>query len=77
MIVKYRSNEMELLEGDRILDNGACYQVVTRTPTFLMHTARTKKLIKEGRLILAEGKYKSRFLGCKYELDLYKLKVGD
>lgn len=77
MVIKIRKREYDLNENDRILFNGACYQLITRQiksgfdknipiiPKILM-----EKLIKESKVILCKEKSKSPLIG---DLDLYKI----
>lgn len=77
MVIKIRKREYDLNENDRILFNGACYQLITRQiklgfdknipiiPKILM-----EKLIKESKVILCKEKFKSPLIG---DLDLYKI----
>ena len=76
MNVKIGRIMFELTENDRILDNGACYQLITRKigRPFEQQNPKLskvlfKKLLKKGSLVLANEKYKGMF----NEYDLYKI----
>ena len=78
MKIKCGRREIELLEEDRVLFNGNCYQIITQRQSSGFYNyitpkiakARAKTLIKKGDLILAEEKYEGLF-GEEY--DLYKI----
>lgn len=80
MIIKSGRYEYELTEKDRILFNGAVYILLTQKVLLnsgysnpMLTKSRVEKLIKEGKLILAEEKYKA----LSYEYDLYKIAEKD
>jgi hypothetical protein len=64
MIIKCGRREFNLNKDDVIFDNGACYQIKTRTYSegFFKHypviaSSKAKKMIKEGNLILVEESF--------------------
>ena len=72
MNIKCGRNEFELNEKDLIMDNGACYQLITRkvgigydASTPILAKTKAKQLIKEGKLKEVQLKnppYKDKFL---------------
>lgn len=80
MIIKIGRREYDVHDNDLILDNGACYQLITQkyfykwndvSPIFPKHLF--KKMKKEGQIVLSERKYKSAI--GKVEFDLYEFRV--
>ena len=76
MIIKCGRREFDLTPKDRILDNGAIYQIITReyfkswnyiTPVVAKKTF--KKLLREGKIRKSKDKYKGYF----GEMDLYEI----
>lgn len=77
LIIKCGRREFDLTPKDRILDNGAVYQIITReyfkswnyiTPVVAKQTF--KKLLREGKIRKSKDKYK----GCFGKLyDLYEI----
>ena len=74
MIIKCGRREFTVTENDLILDNGACYILITQSyqdgwskcnPTVAKSTF--KKLLKEGKLKLSPRKYKGTY-GSRYDL---------
>lgn len=75
MKVKCYSREFDCKPGDYILDNGACYQIITKTYNEGYHNlhpklAKTtfKKLLKQGYIKLSKKKYKTQYS----EMDIYE-----
>ena len=75
--MKHRRGELTLTEKDVIMDNQACFQLITQEYSegwhkinYTLSSTTCKKLIKQGELILVkttgEGKGK---------LDYYKIKI--
>lgn len=83
MNLKIGRREYKLTEKDRILFNGACYQLITRNnersfwkpQSMVVSKTRMEKLIKSGEMILAKEKYKSTISGFTTEYDLYMINV--
>lgn len=82
MIIKMDRREFDVHDNDLILDNGACYILITQkyyyqwhdvSPTFPKYLF--KKMQKEGKIVLSKKKYKS-VLGGKL-LDLYEFRVDE
>lgn len=76
MKLKVGRKVYEVTDKDIILDNKACYQIITikdyqgtslRIPTKLF-----KQLKNEGKVYLSKAKYKSSYTNIEY--DLYKFK---
>lgn len=77
MVIKIRKHEFEVGHGDLILDNGACYILITKTyysdytrvnPTIPKSTF--KRLLKDGDIRLSKKKYGSKLGGTM--MDLYE-----
>lgn len=75
MIVKCRNREFDCKQHDLILDNGACYQIITKSYrtgysnyTPVLSKTTFKKLLKEDYIVLSDRKYKAKF----GEMDLYE-----
>ena len=76
MEIKCNGRAFTVTAKDRILDNGACYQLITQkyskdysylTP--VVSKALFSKLLKSGAIRLSDRKHKSAFGG---EFDLYE-----
>ncbi len=81
MVIKAGRKEYDLNENDRILFNGACYQLITRElrigfdkNTPIISKTLMKKLIKESKIVLCQEKYKTP---RGTEMDLYKIANSD
>ena len=68
MIIKCNRKEFDVNEKDRILDNGSCYQLISRRcrsgwNKFVPKMSKTlfNKLKKEGKVRLAKEKYKTTY----------------
>ena len=77
MIVKCRRREFVLDETDKIMYNGACYQIITKRygqgfdqAIPVIAKAKAKKMIKEGSLVLDRVE-KNTYL--KNNLEYYKI----
>ena len=75
MIVKCRNREFDCKQSDLILDNGACYQIITQNYrigysnyTPVLSKTTFKKLLKDGYIVLSDSKYRANFR----EMDLYE-----
>ena len=73
--IKSRRKTYKLTEKDRIMYNGKAYILMTQTvrdnfidihPT--LTTSLVQKLIKEGKLELANGKFVSDYTGAEYDM---------
>ena len=74
MKVKLNRREFNLKKGDLILDNGACYQLLTQTyhKSFndyypIISKTLFKKLLKDGNIKLSKQKYKGMITCDLYE----------
>ena len=79
MEIKCNHRTFTVTESDRILDNGACYQLITQeySKGFYQYNPMVsktlfRKLLKDGSIRLSDQKYKTSYGG---ELDLYEFTV--
>ncbi len=78
MEIKCGVRTFNVTNKDLILDNGACYQLITQKyfQDWYYHTPKVaktlfKKLLKEGKIKKSEKKYKTG-LASEIEYDLYE-----
>lgn len=81
MKIKCDRGIFNVTNGDLILDNGACYQLITQTyfKNYYYHTPHVskklfKELLKDGKIRKSKKKYKSSSLENVY-YDLYEFVV--
>lgn len=77
MIVNCRRRKFNCKIGDYILDNGACYQIITKSYreryadlTPILAKTIFKKLLKDGYIKLSKKKYRS--MSSSVDMDLYE-----
>ena len=77
MEIKCGKRTVNLTNKDLILDNGACYQIITQQyfkdwgyHNYHVSKALFRKLLKEGKIIKSKTKYKC---GEKLLFDLYEM----
>lgn len=75
MVIKCGRREFTVTEKDLILDNGACYQLITQHyfdgfSRLMPEVAKStfNKLLKSGQIRLSPKKYKSKYGGKEYDL---------
>jgi hypothetical protein len=73
LTIKCQRTEFELTPEDKIMYNGACYQIITRTVGYGWNTSipiiaksKAEKLIKEGKIIFS-------YNDTKMNTDIYKI----
>lgn len=84
MIVKCSRRKFDVTSDDLILDNGACYQIITQlydsgfsklTPILAKSTF--KKLLKEGKIVKTNRLYKNSLGVVDHQYTVYRFNVED